>query len=305
MRHKTRDLSAEGTVLPNLVGRLKDMDAEIFDRFEEAGLPSPNIELPDRLQAIFQRVTTISILLPFTGEKEKHNRKRAIDETTLLMHEMCATSEYLRNLLHAALPPCKRKAISAAKSQLDAEVELLFRAPINAIKHSHFKLTWLEARSPAGDTCIVKGLVLNGMIDRLTTGPATHKFGRRVFADGYSFPLLLRKAIDTIYAQFDIVDCALTSALSQTSFGRTTSSNTAPKLADAAKEALLYLTTLPRTGFPGEAKYRMNELVLEGGSVRVARTFKLARLKSESRFKFEITARPGHTFVLPYWVRDD
>lgn len=302
---KTRALSAEGSVLPNLVGRLKRVDPAVMERIEQAGLPDPVREVPERLQKVFERVVAIALLLPFTGESAKQNRRRTIDETALLMHEMCATAEYLRDLLHAALPEPNKKVLNGVKTRLDAEVEMLFRAPINAVKHNHFKLSWLEANPPGGGRSVVKGLVLNGLVGKQTTGPAARRFGEKVYADGYSFPLLLRRAVSSAYAQCDIVDEVLAGALSDGACCNTTAPSAARELVDAADEALLQLSVLPRIGFPGEKKHQMQELVLDRDTVRVVRTFKLARLKPGSRFQFEIAAVRGHAFVLPYWLRED
>lgn len=302
---KLRAMSVEGGLVPGLVESCRQFDTSIRDRIEDNGVPNPVREIPERLLRVFERVTAIALLLPFTGETGKRNRRRVLDETELLMHDMCGMTEYLRDLLHAIPQDVGKKSLASVKARLDVEVELLFRAPINAVKHKHFKLAWLEAFPPNGGNAIVKGFFLNGPLGRKISGPAPRRFGGKAFPDGYSYPLLLRKAICSIYTQCDIVENAIHDLIPAIKPASVTRPAHVSGLLGAVKEALMHLSVLPRMGFPLEQKHQMKELVLDNDTVRVLRTFKLANLRLGSRLQFEVPALAGHTFAIPYWEARD
>lgn len=258
-----RALSAEGSVLPKLVYRISQADPRALESVAAAGLPNPEIEIPEKLQKVFQRVARIAQLLTLTGESAKPFRSEVLDQTTLLMVEMCAISEYVRDFAHAILPSSEIKRINSCKKRMDGEIEALFRAPINTIKHKHFKFNWLEAHPPFGEFQVVKGFVLAGSMGPTTTGPASRVFGNSSFPDGYSFSLLLRRAICAPYAIFDAVYDLVVRVLLPFESNCVVARRDNQKLVEQAKDALRYVSALPRMGFPGENKHRVQELVLD------------------------------------------
>lgn len=303
---KLRALSAEGSVLPDLVPFTKALGESHIEKLHRELVPLPWTEIPCRFLRVFRKVSTIAEMLPFLHRQDGRfaalNQQRILDETELVMHEICALVEYLGKLVKALLPPAekKNKAAQAVIKRLEHKIKRLITVPVNKIKHDGFRLTWCEAYL---NKSAVMGFIVNGPIGKHMTGPANYRYGDDVVAEAYSFSLFLRKTVEILYQL-----CSITQDFLSDEFALRGARSTVGKgiesqeLLGSAKDALLYLSFLPQKGFPAEQEQEVLDMVVDGDTVRVARTFRLKLLKPGWRFQFIIpSVSVGQTIQFPFW----
>ncbi len=295
---KLRSLSAEGTTLPGLVRTINLLDSAKREHLDNELVPDPAYEIGARLERILRLVVSIGGQLPYqTGRYEQ----QALKETEQLMLEITSATEYLRLIgskLGDISPPGKAKNFKAANQAIDREVNLLFKAPINKIKHEGFELGWIEVTY--GDGVPIAGFSVNGLIRPKTTGPAAFRYGSNAIAEGYSFAFLLRKAVQAFYQQCDILEKSIRQTFSLQP--KPQPSEQPPGPAILVGEVLKCISLLPYQGFPNEHHAEVLDLFLEDGAIKIARARWLKTSKLDYSVQSHVVARTGHTFQLPYWA---
>ena len=140
------------------------------------------------------------------------SRQKALEVTELLMHELSTFSEYLSKVLKALATGDKQleKVAQTIGKRLLNEVVHLFRLPINKVKHDGYKLSWCEAKY---NETVIFGFSVYGPVAARTAGPATFHPKAPDIAEGYSFALFLRNAVQGLYRLCEIAELGVPSAL--------------------------------------------------------------------------------------------
>jgi hypothetical protein len=302
-----RLLSLDGSVLPGLVRLTERLSEKHLAQLDDKLIVPPKLEVTYRFTRTFRWVAEIIQELPLTQSKHpvpaENARRHILENTELLMHEVSAFAEYLTRLLSGLAGDDRRKEKAALASgrRLSHEVVHLFKLPINKLKHDGFRLSWCEARY---NTSVIAGFTVHGRIGKGVTGPAHFHPKAQGIAEGYSFPLLLRKTIETLYQLCFLTEAALLADIEvELRPEPAANTTTSPGLLAAASEALLLLPTLGRHGFPLENRHELLELLLDLNTVRVMRTFKLSPLKAGARITFHHRVTLGETVKPPFWPR--
>lgn len=249
-----------------------------------------------------RKLELILLDLPFASLQRAETsaaRERILECIKSLMHDLAALTEYLGDVLAHVLPHTgkKNKAAQRAKDQMEFAVNRLFKIPINLVKHARFKLHWLE-RYTASE--LTAGFFVSGMIRQGTKGPASYKYP---VEEGYSFALLLRTVLPTIFRLCEIAE----SALAEAKLFQNGASPSAVAL-DSEKASRLQFVTerlaaLPIRCFPNEHHLRVPQLAFDGKRLFVQSTFRLLDFKAGSKFTFEMgSVAAGEKFKVPYWV---
>lgn len=301
---RLRVVSAEGSVLPRLSEVIAAMPAHHLEKIEEELLPNPNHEIRYRFSRVLRWVAEVLCQLPLTRSSHhvvaEASRQKVLELTELIMHEVSSFAEYLAKVIKIITAGDKRaeKAAQSLGKRLANEVVHLFRLPINKVKHDGYRLTWCEAKH---NETVIGGFSVYGQIGIRTTGPATFHPKTPDIAEGYSFALFLRNAVEGLYHLCDIAETGIPGELKG---GRKSTATSTENLLGTMREVLTLLPALPHMGFPGENRHELCELFLDGHTVRVFRTFRLSPLKPSARFTTHLpVVAAGHSLKLPFWAR--
>lgn len=301
---KLRLMSDEGSPLPRLSALVAELPEQAVESIQQELLPAPNHEIGYRFARVLRWVADILCQLPQTrsskADSAESARQKILEVTELIMHELSAFAEYLSKVLKVLASGDKQseKTAQAIGKRLLYEVVHLFRLPINKVKHDGYRLTWIEANY---NETVISGFSVYGPIGLRETGPATFHPKAPDIAEGYSFALFLRNAVQGLYRLCAIAEEALPATLKLSVNQRGTHS---PKLVEPMTSVLPMLAALPRMGFPGENKHELCELIMDNQAVRVLRTFKLAPLKPRARITAHLTVvAPGHSLKIPFWPK--
>ncbi|MBS0355495.1 MAG: hypothetical protein JSR83_16545 [Proteobacteria bacterium] len=301
---KLRLMSEEGSPLPRLSTLMAELPERFIEAIEEALLPTPSYEIGYRFERILRWVADILYQLPLTQSSytvtAESSRQKALEVTELIMHELSTFAEYLSKVLRtlAAGDEQLEKAAQTTGRRLTNEVVHLFKLPINKVKHDGYKLTWCEAKY---NETVILGFSVYGPVAARTAGPATFHPKSPDIAEGYSFALFLRNTVRGLYRLCEIAESGVPSALTREN---TQPSALYPGVLEPMRAVMPMLATLPRMGFPGENRHELCELILDGQTVRVLRTFRLAPLKPTAHITAYLSVvAPGHSYKLPFWSK--
>lgn len=294
---KSRRLGGPNSVLPSLVGLMMTLSDSAGAALDDALVHAPTYELPRQLQRLMELTASIAGSI---ANVEAINQDSVLQDVERLMHATSSFAEYLGSILKTlGEHKGQQKYVRSPTQKINQLINQQFKVPINKIKHEGFALGWLsithDGQAP------VHGFAVHGLIDRKTFGSASSRFPSAI-AEGYSFSLFLRRAIETPYELCDVVESAIRSLyrdeLRHKDISPPPQGPTA--LATTLAQKLSYI---PFSGFPNEHMAHVSELAMENETLLVVRARLLRFPKSAYTVSSTLIARQGYTFKLPYWVR--
>lgn len=294
---KPRKLGDTNSVLPSLVGLMMTLSDSAGTALDNELVHAPTYELPRQFQLLME--LTASIAGSITSV-ETIDQDSVLQDVERLMHAFSSSAEYLGSILRIlGENRGQQQYVKAPIQKLSQLINQQFKAPINKIKHEGFTLGWLsithDGQAP------VHGFAVNGLIDRKTFGSANSRFPKAI-AEGYSFSLFLRRAIETSYELCEVVDSAVR-FLYRDELCQKNISPSPQGLIALASTIAQKLSYIPFSEFPNEHMARVPELSIEGECLLIVRTRLLRFPKGPYSVSSQLIARQGYTFKLPYWVR--
>ena len=298
-------LSSPTSVLPCLAVRGALLNEDAQEKLRAEMLMPPGSHIGSTYWKVVEQLHACALGLDFEGlgREDLTKRKREILSRVELLMQRCASlNDYLGQLLQALLPKGegkKNRGADAVKRRLDAQVNRLFKMPINLVKHDGFELLWIQMNR---DDLVTHGYTVQGPLADGVIGPIKFRRPNGDDPEGYSFALALREALPSIYLMCDIAEEALAG---EGLFEGTDKKNGAPndERQTQLSEALDALNKLPRRAFPDEAGVRVPIFELQGQAV-FAQTRVLRSLPGTFRITSEIgSVAVGSKYQMPYWTK--
>lgn len=294
---KPRKLGGTNSVFPRLVGLMNTLSDSAGTALDSALVHAPTYELPRQFERLLELIAEIAGSITSAGTIDQD---AVLHDVEQLMHSISSFAEYLGSILRTlGEHKGQQKYSKVAAQKISQLINQQFKVPINKIKHEGFTLGWLsithDGRAP------VHGFAVNGLIERKTFGSASFRFPSAI-AEGYSFSLFLRRAVETPYELCEVVDSAVRFLYRDEL--REKEISPSPQGSKALAEVLAkQISYMPFTGFPNEHMTHVPEIGLDEESLLIVRTRMLRFPKGAYTVSSHMVARKGYTFKLPYWVR--
>ena len=297
-------LSDADSPLPPLCSASRLLRAEIQERLDQKLIPRIGPAVSGHFWELVKKLDSMLRDIPFAshqrGLEAGEQREGLLRTMQAIMHDMSAFNEYLGAVLAVALAQIgkKNKAANHAKDKLEALVNRNFKVPINLVKHSSFRLHWLECFTEAEMTT---GFVVGGIVEPKLHGPASHS---APVAEGYSFAFILREVLPTFFQLCAVAEEALRQAQLFDPVGKDLEPGKRAFDTALLGRVLSRLAALPIRGFPNEAGVRVPQLVLQGTALAYGPQPRLLAFKHEFRVSYEVPALQGQSYRIPYWATD-
>lgn len=235
------------------------------------------------------------------GEELNKRKRDILSRVELLMQRCASLNDYLGQLLQALLPKGegkKNRGADAVKRRLDAQINRLFKMPINLVKHWGFELLWIQM---CRDDLITHGYTVQGPLPDGVIGPIKFRRPNGNDPEGYSFALALREVLPSIYLMCDIMEEALAAEGLFEGAGQKNAALNDERQARLS-ETLEALNKLPRRAFPDEAGMHVPIFEVQGQAV-FAQTRVLRSLPGTFQITTEIgSVAAGSRYQMPYWT---